>query len=61
MVATVEIAALMVCVALGLWWFSRTSRFRARTSRLDHREASHGDKGQASPDLPSDRFPRPGS
>ena len=61
MVAIVEISVLVVCVALGLWWFSRTSRFRARTSRLDHREASHGDKGQASPALPSDRFPRPGS
>jgi hypothetical protein len=61
MVATVEIAVLIVCVALGLWWFSRTSRFRARTSRLDHPEESHGYKGQASPDLPSDRFPRPGS
>ena len=57
--ATVEIAALTVRVALGLWWFSRTSRFRARTSRLDHREASHGDKGQASPDLPERQIPAP--
>ena len=61
MVAIVEIAALVVCVILGLWWFTRTSRFRARNSRLDHRDETHGYKGQASPDLPSDRFPRPGS
>jgi len=38
MVAMFEIALLIVCLVLGLWWFSRTSRFRARNSQLDHRD-----------------------
>jgi hypothetical protein len=29
MVAMFEIAFVIVCVVLGLWWFSRTSTFRA--------------------------------
>ena len=61
MVATIEIAFLIVCVLLGLWWFSRTSRFRSRNSPVDHRDEAHGPPRGGGPDLPSDRFPRPGS
>lgn len=60
MIAILEIVFVIVCVMLGLWWFSRTSRFRARNTRLDHRDERHGSPG-GSPDFPSDRFPRPGS
>jgi hypothetical protein len=35
-VAMFEIAFLIVCVVLGLWWFSRTSTFRThRRSGVD--------------------------
>jgi hypothetical protein len=61
MVAMFEIAFLIVCVVLGLWWFSRTSRFRARNSRLDHPEERPERPGGVSPDLPSHKFPPPGS
>lgn len=61
MVATLEVVFLIVCVVLGLWWFSRTGRFRARNSGLDHRDVDHGSPGGFSPDLPSHKFPRPGS
>jgi hypothetical protein len=61
MVAMFEIVFVIVCLMLGLWWFSRTSRFRARNSRLDHRDERSGSRPAGSPDLPSDRFPRPGS
>ena len=61
MVAILEIVFLIVCVVLGLWWFSRTSRYRARNSRLDHRDERHGSPGGFSPDYPSHKFPRPGS
>ena len=29
MVATFEVVFLIVCAVLGLWWFSRTTTFRA--------------------------------
>ena len=61
MVAILEIVFLIVCVVLGLWWFSRTSRYRARNSRLDHRDERHGSPGGFSPDYPSHKFPPPGS
>jgi hypothetical protein len=61
MVAILEIVFLIVCMMLGMWWFSRTSRFRARNSRLDHRDERAGASPGGSPDFPSDRFPRPGS
>jgi hypothetical protein len=36
MVAALELVFLIVCVVLGLWWFSRTSTFRAhRRSGVD--------------------------
>ena len=61
MVAVLEIVFLIVCVVLGLWWFSRTSRYRARNSRLDHRDEHHESPGGFSPEYPSHKFPRPGS
>jgi hypothetical protein len=30
MVVTLEIVFLIVCVVLGLWWFSRTNMYRSR-------------------------------
>jgi uncharacterized membrane protein YcjF (UPF0283 family) len=60
MVAMFEIVFLIVCVVLGLWRFSRTSRFRARNSRVDHRD-ERPTTGGFSPDLPSHKFPPPGS
>jgi hypothetical protein len=42
MVAVLEMMILVACVVLGVWWFSRTSRFRARNSRLDHRDEQKG-------------------
>jgi hypothetical protein len=71
MVAMVEIVFLIVCAVLGLWWFSRTSTFRAhRRSGVDpdwrpqtdrERQEGTGSPGGFSPDLPSHKFPRPGS
>jgi hypothetical protein len=61
MVAILEIVLLVVCVVLGLWWFSRTSRYRARNSRLDHRDERHRSAEGFSPDFPSHKFPPPGS
>jgi hypothetical protein len=61
MVAIIEIVFLIVCVVLGVWWLSRTSRFRARNSPVDHRDQGHEPPRGGSPGLPSDRFPRPGS
>jgi hypothetical protein len=72
MVAVLVIAFLITCVALGVWWFSRTGRFRARDSGLvqgDHDRGggsatsppAPGSQRQASPEFPSDRIPRPGS
>jgi hypothetical protein len=70
MVAMIEIALLIAFALLGLWWFSRTSTFRAhRRSGVDpdrrpqtdrERQKGTGSPG-GSPDLPSSRFPRPGS
>jgi hypothetical protein len=42
MVAILEIAFLIICVRLGVWWFGRTARFRARNSRMDHRDEQRG-------------------
>ena len=61
MVALLEIVALVVCVVLGLWSFSRTSRYRARNSRLVHRDERQGSPEGFSPEFPSHKFPRPGS
>lgn len=42
MVAMVEIAFLVVCLSVGVWWVSRSSRFRSRhTSAAD----AHTDGG----------------
>lgn len=61
MVAIVEIVFLVVCVVLGSWWFSRTSRFRSRNSRPDHRGERPGSPEGFSPDFPGHKFPPPGS
>jgi hypothetical protein len=66
MVAILEILFLTVCGVLGLWWFSRTSLFRAHRrsgadpGRLPHQKGAE-EGGGFSPDLPSHKFPRPGS
>ena len=71
MVAILEIAVLVVLLVLGLWWFGRTSTFRAhwrsgigpdRRPQTDReRQVVTGNPGGFSPDLPSHKFPRPGS
>jgi len=43
MVALLEIVLLIVCVALGLWWFSRTSRW---SHMKWERERGHDDLGR---------------
>jgi len=43
MVAVFEIVLLIVCVVLGLWWFSRTNMYRSRRrSGADPGQSSEG-------------------
>ena len=43
MVAMLEVAFLILCVALGLWWFSRTNLYHAhRRGSKDPGQHGHG-------------------
>ncbi len=70
MVAMLEIAFVIVCLVLGLWWFSRTSTFRAhrrsgvdpgRRPQTDRERQKETGSTAGTADLPSYRIPRPGS
>jgi hypothetical protein len=69
MVALLEIVVLIICLVLGVWWFSRSSVYRSRFRSPDPLDQSDGARESLAklppkgggPEYPSDRFPSAGS
>ena len=53
-VALLELAFLMLCVALGVWWFTHTSTFRSRrrygANQPGHQDPNHNPGNYYYPD-----------
>ena len=54
MVATIEVVFLIVCLFLGVWWVSRTSRFRSR--KRSGQGPQHTDGSDTKVDPPNHGF-----
>jgi hypothetical protein len=55
MVAKLEVAFLIIGAVVGLWWFSRTSRFRSRR-RIGEDPQGRGDRPESHLDPPNHGF-----